>query len=123
MDEIVALHRDQIERYGGAEGVRDLGLLESATAMPEAFFGDEYLHGTLPETAVANLSHLTQNHPFVDENKRVATAAMFKFRYLNDLELPCDENELVELTPGVTRGKTMKTEIAMFIVHHARPTR
>ena len=53
LDEVMALHADQIERNGGGAGVRDLGLLESAVAAPESSFGDGYLHGTLAEMAAA----------------------------------------------------------------------
>ena len=115
LDEVVALHADQIARYGGSAGVRDLGLLESAVATPESTFGGGYLHGTLPEMAAAYLFHLAQNHAFVDGNKRVAAAAMIMFVYLNDRELECDEDELVELTVGVASGKKTKAEIAVFL--------
>jgi death-on-curing protein len=123
LDEILALHADQIERYGGSEGVRDLGLLESATATPEASFGGKYLHATLPEMAAAYLYHLAQNHAFVDGNKRVAAAAMFMFLFLNGLELDCDEDDLVELTLGVASGKTTKAEVAVFVAAHVEPVR
>ncbi len=115
LDEVLALHVDQIETYGGKEGVRDLGLLESAVAVAEASFGGDYLHATLPEMAAAYLFHIAQNHAFVDGNKRVAAAAMFMFLYLNDLELRCSEDELVELTLGVARGETTKAEVAIFV--------
>ncbi len=123
LEEILALHAEQIERYGGAVGVRDLGLLESAAAMPEAAFGSDYLHGTLPEMASAYLYHLAQNHAFVDGNKRVAVATTFMFLFLNALELECDEDELVELTVGVAAGKTTKAEVAVFIAAHVRQIR
>jgi death-on-curing protein len=115
LDEVLALHVDQIERYGGKEGVRDLGLLESAVAVAEASFGGDYLHATLPEMAAAYLFHIAQNHAFIDGNKRVAAAAMFMFLYLNDLELRCSEDELVELTLGVARGEITKAEVAVFV--------
>lgn len=115
LDEVMALHADQIDRYGGSAGVRDLGLLESAVATPESTFGGGYLHGTLPEMAAAYLFHLAQNHAFVDGNKRVAAAAMIMFVYLNERELACDEDELVELTVGVASGKKTKAEIAVFL--------
>ncbi|HYQ81440.1 MAG TPA: Fic family protein, partial [Anaeromyxobacteraceae bacterium] len=69
LDEVLALHADQIGRYGGSPGLRDLGLLESALAAPRATFGGEHLHGSLPEMAAAYLFHLVRNHPFVDGNK------------------------------------------------------
>jgi len=115
LDEVLALHADQIETYGGKEGVRDLGLLESAVAVAEASFGGDYLHGTLPEMAAAYLFHIAQNHAFVDGNERVAAAALFMFLYMNDLELGCSEDELVELTLGVARGETTKAEVAVFV--------
>ena len=122
LDEVLSLHRDQVARYGGAEGVRDLGLLESAVAVPEASFGGSYLHATLPEMAAAYLFHLAQNHPFVDGNKRIAAAALFMFLYLNDRLLECTEDELVELTLGVARGSTTKAEVAVFIAAHVVAT-
>lgn len=75
LDEVFAIHRDQIERYGGAPGVRDQGLLLSALAQPAATFGEGFLHADLHEMAAAYLFHLIQNHPFVDGNKRVAAVA------------------------------------------------
>ena len=118
LDEVLALHGDQIERYGGSDGVRDLGLLESAVAVPEASFGGDYLHATLPEMAAAYLFHLAENHAFVDGNKPVAAAAMFMFLYLNGLALSCSEDELVRLTLGVASGKTTKAEVAVFVAAH-----
>lgn len=115
LEEVLALHADQIERYGGSAGVRDLGLLESAVAAPESSFGGGYLHGSLPEMAAAYLFHLAQNHAFVDGNKRVAAAAMIMFVYLNDHDLECDEDELVDLTLGVATGTTTKAEVAVFL--------
>ena len=68
--EVLEIHRDQIERYGGDPGIRDLDLLQSALAIPAAGFGGQYLHNDLYEMAAAYLFHITQNHPFVDGNKR-----------------------------------------------------
>jgi death on curing protein len=123
LDEVLALHREQVERYGGIAGVRDLGLLESAVAAPEASFDGAYLHGTLPEMAAAYLYHPAQNHPFLDGNKRVAAASMFMFLYMNDLDLDCTEDELVELTLGVASSNVTKAEISVFLSTHVRPTR
>jgi death-on-curing protein len=67
LDDVLEIHRDQIERYGGGEGIRDLGLLQSALAQPSATFGGQYLHADLHEMATAYLSHLAQNHPFLEQ--------------------------------------------------------
>ena len=123
LHEVLALHTDQIERYGGAPGVRDLALLESAVATPEASFGGSYLHATLAEMAAAYLYHLAQNHAFVDGNKRVAAAATFMFLFLNDLVLECDEDELVDLTMAVASGTATKAEAAVFVAAHLHPAR
>ncbi len=121
LDEVLAIHRDQVERYGHAAGVRDLGLLESAVAAPETPFDGAYLHGTLPEMAAAYLYHLAQNRAFLDGNKRVAAASMFLFLYVNDLELECTEDELVGVTLGVASGKVTKAEIAVFLSARVKP--
>lgn len=53
LDELLAVHTDQVERYGGSLGLRDLGLLQSAAAMPSSTFGGEFLHTDLAEMAAA----------------------------------------------------------------------
>ncbi len=123
LEQVVAMHLDLIERYGGAAGLRDLGLLESAIAAPEVSFDGTYLHGTLPEMAAAYLYHLAQNHAFIDGNKRVAAASMFMFLYLNELELDCTEDELVDLTVNVASSKITKAEIAVFLSSRVQPIR
>lgn len=115
LDEVLALHAEQIQLYGGSAGVRDLGLLESAVASPRATFGGELLHGTVPEMAAAYLFHLVRNHPFVDGNKRTGLAAAIAFLGLSGLWLEADPDELTELVLGVARGDTSRAEVAEFI--------
>lgn len=74
LDEVLEIHAQQIELYGGSEGVRDPAGLESATATPMATFGGQYLHATIPSMASAYLFHICQNHAFVDGNKRTEFA-------------------------------------------------
>ena len=123
LDEVLALQADQIERYGGAPGVRDLGLLESAVATAEVSFDGAYLHATIAEMAAAYFYHLAQNHAFVDGNKRVAAAATFMFLFLNHQVLACNEDELVNLTLRVASGKMTKAAAAVFLAAHVHPTR
>src|SRR5262245_50033502 len=84
-DEVLEIHRQQIERFGGRPGVRDVGLLDSALAMPAAGIGGERLHGDAYEMAAAYLFHLAKNHPFFDGNKRVAAHSAYVFLSLNGL--------------------------------------
>ena len=79
LDEALLVHADQVRRYGGSHGLRDLALLSSALAMPTASFGGAYLHPSLAEMAAAYLFHIAQNHPFLDGNKRAALATALAF--------------------------------------------
>lgn len=70
IEQILEIHLDQIKRYGGAKEVRDMGLLQSAIAMPAAGFRDEYHHKDVFDMAAAYLFHIVSNHPFVDGNNK-----------------------------------------------------
>ena len=114
LDHVIRLHRSLIEEYGGLEGVRDVGLLLSAIAMPQAAYGGEYLHSDIFEMAAAYLYHIVQNHSFLDGNKRTGAAAAIVFLAMNDIQIDNDEEGLVELTLSVATGQAGKTEIAEF---------
>ncbi|MCC6195738.1 MAG: type II toxin-antitoxin system death-on-curing family toxin [Burkholderiales bacterium] len=80
--EVLAIHADQIERYGGSPGVRDFGLLDAALYRPQTGY-----YADLIEEAAALWESLAQNHPFIDGNKRVAFAATYTFLAINDAQL------------------------------------
>ena len=86
--EVLAIHADQIERYGGQRGVRDQGLLEAALYRPQT----GYYAGLIEETA-ALWESLAQNHPFIDGNKRTAFAATYTFLAINGAGLTADAEE------------------------------
>ncbi len=119
LDEVLALHTDQIERYGGSRGLRDRDLLSSALGTPSATFGGSFLHQSLFEMAAAYLFHIAQNHPFVDGNKRTALAASLVFLAMNEVEVRSNEDELTELVLGVADGRITKAEVAVFLQKHA----
>lgn len=121
LEQILAIHADQIDRYGGSPGVRDIGLLQSALAMPRASFAGDYLHPTPHEMAAAHLFHLTQNHPFIDGNKRIGLAAAIGFLGLNDVWLEAESSDLVEIVFRVARSEIGKPEIAVFLRSHCVP--
>ena len=75
LEQVLGLHRIQLQRFGGAAGLRDRGLLESALARPQMTFGGEDLYPDIPAKAAALLHSLVANHPFVDGNKRVGAHA------------------------------------------------
>ncbi|MEK6257349.1 MAG: type II toxin-antitoxin system death-on-curing family toxin [Planctomycetota bacterium] len=118
-EEILFIHADQIERYGGGLGVRDDGLLESAIAQPRATFGGQWLHPTLFEMAAAYLFHLVENHPFLDGNKRVGTAAAIVFLKINGLSIKVTDEEMTNFVLEVAQGRIDKSAIAEFLRSHA----
>lgn len=118
LDEVLALHADQIRRYGGATGIRELGLLQSAIAMPQTSYGGEYLHGSPFEMAAAYLFHLARNHPFVDGNKRTALMCALVFLGLNGQRLDADPDRLYALVDGAASGRVEKPDLAVFLREH-----
>ena len=115
LEDILEIHRDQIDRYGGTKGIRDQNLLISAIAQPHSSFGGDYLHVTIPGKAAAYLFHICQNHPFCDGNKRAATASALMFLAMNDYPFDFNENKLEKLVRAVAEGKIKKPEIADFL--------
>jgi death on curing protein len=90
VDIVREIHAEAIARFGGSDGVRDLALLESAAAAPQAGFGGESPYADLAEIAAAYLFYLCKNHPFLDGNKRVALGASIVFLRLNGIEPQID---------------------------------
>lgn len=111
LDEVLEIHEQQIERYGGSAGIRDVNGLESAVATPQATFGGEFLHGSIPAMAAAYLFHLCQNHPFIDGNKRVGANAAITFLFMNDWRVSFDADELIDLVLSVASGRMNKQQL------------
>ena len=99
--------------------MRDLGLLESAVAQPQASFGGQMLHEFPFEMAAAYLFHIVQNHPFLDGNKRAGAVAALAFLDLNGIEIDAPKGSLYELTLSVATSQAGKAEIAEFFRSHA----
>lgn len=85
---VKAIHVEALAAHGGADGLRDEALLESAVAAPQATWGGEPLMTNPKEIAAAYLFYLCRNHPFVDGNKRTALAACLVFLHENGLLPP-----------------------------------
>lgn len=116
---VVAIHDEQLRRHGGAEGIRDEGLLESALARPlnHAGYGD-------PDTAELGALYavaIARNHPFVDGNKRAAFGAMAVFLTLNGIPLEANEAEAVVITLAMAAGEIPEEEFVAWVRHHAAP--
>jgi len=107
----MSIHDDQIRLYGGSYGVRDASALDAALHMPQAQFGGEFLHPTIFHMAAAYGFHLSQNHPFLDGNKRTAGMAMFTFLKLNGLEPIATEAEYYGTMMAVASGQMSKEQL------------
>jgi len=114
IDVVLELHAQMIEAYGGSTGVRDVGLLDSALAMPQAAFGGQYVHESLAEMAGAYLFYLCKNHAFIDGNKRVAALAAIVFLDLNGVEIKAPEDAFEAITLAVASGQANKEDVTAF---------
>ena len=119
VQDVLLAHTDQIARYGGDPSVRDLGLLESAIALPQATFGKTFLHAFPFEMAAAYMFHIVQNHPFVDGNKRTGAVAALLFLELNDIVIDAPAGSIYEKTIAVANGRADKQEISLFFARIA----
>lgn len=111
LEDVLEIHRLQLDRFGGGDGLRDLALLESAVAQPAATFGGAYLHADLFEMAAAYLFYVVSNHPFIDGNKRTGLLAALVFLDLNGVSLLGETDRFYELTIGVASGSLDKQAV------------
>lgn len=105
VDDVLAIHADQIERYGGSQGVRDPGLLEAALFRPQTGY-----YPSLVDEAAALWESLSQNHPFVDGNKRTAFAAAYVFLLINGLRIVARDEDAQEFVLELYESGQLKFE-------------
>ncbi len=103
--EMLELHHRILEQSGGASGIRDIGLLESAIAQPRMTFSGDDLYSSLPEKAASLSFSIIMNHPFIDGNKRTGHAAMEIFLVLNNLEINASVNEQERVVLMIASGE------------------
>ena len=111
VDDVLELHATH-EIYGGAAGLRDRGLLESAVAQPQTSFGGEFAHDGLFAMAAAYLFHIVKNHAFVDGNKRAGVLSAVVFLDINGISIAHPSEALYELTMGLAEGRVDKSAVA-----------
>ena len=104
-------HRESLALFGGADGVRDNGLLESDLALPQNILAYEP-DADLFRLAASYCHGLVKNHPFVDGNKRTGTLAAVSFFALNDINLEFDEAEIVVMIIGMAAGEVSEVQLA-----------
>jgi death-on-curing protein len=123
LGEVVELHERILAETGGASGIRDLGMLESALAQPRTTFGGADLHPTLTDKAAALGFSLVANHPFIDGNKRVGHAAMEVFLVLNGYEIDAQLDEQERLMLDVASGTADRAKLASWLERHIQRVR
>ncbi len=112
---VLAIHDDQIRLYGGRYGVRDTAALDSALHMPQAQFDGHFLHPTIFHMAAAYGFHLSQNHPFVDGNKRTAGMVMLTLLLFNRLQISASEMDYYDVMMAIANGQMSKDQIAEWL--------
>jgi death-on-curing protein len=118
-DILLTAHDEQLAEHGGASGIRDIGLFESALARPQnlAAYGK-------PDAAVLAASYaygIAKNHAFVDGNKRTALVALEYFLTLNGLELAADDSQCVLVILSIASGAFSEEELTGWIRKHLQP--
>lgn len=117
-DRIVQLNRLAVKTFGGSDGVRDRGLIESAIYQPQASFGEQYLHETIYQMAAAYYYHISESQGFSDGNKRTGFLALFAFLKLNGCDLTIPDDYLWPILLEVASGKKSKRELADFLTEN-----
>ncbi len=110
---VVVLHDEQLVEHGGAPGVRDMGLFESALARPRNAWS--YGQGDLVALAALYASGIMRNHPFVDGNKRAGLLAAYVFLDINGSEIVADEGEVVVQCLALAAAEIGEDEFAAWL--------
>ena len=117
VDDVIAIHADQIERYGGGHGLRDPGLLEAALFRPQTGY-----YPSLTDEAAALWESLSQNHPFVDGNKRTAFAATYVFLLINGLRITASDDDAQDFVLGLYEANQLNFEtLRVWLLDNTKP--
>ena len=116
----VAIHKRQLAEHGGADGVRDMGLLESAIGRPRHLFAYTDPTPDVPVLAAPYAFGVARNHPFIDGNKRTAAVVCETFLELNGVTLEATDAELYPVFLDLAAGALSEDELAAWLAAHTR---
>ena len=116
--QLLLLHEELITETGGAAGIRDEGLLDSALAAPFQSFEGHTPYPSLQQKAARLGYGLVKDHPFVDGNKRIGTHAMLVFLALNGIEMDYTQEELSDTFLNLASGKIGFEELLQWVLAH-----
>lgn len=109
--EVLAIHQTLLDAFGGAAGVREAGLLQSAIERPFAGFGESEFYKTPAEKAAALVESIVKNHPFVDGNKRTGYVLMRLLLMQAGQDLHATQDEKYDFIIGIASGQLAFPEI------------
>jgi len=115
----IAAHNEQLAEHGGAEGVRDMNMLESAMARPLNLVA--YGEPDIADLAASYAFGITRNHPFVDGNKRTAAVVSETFLVLNGYRVTCSDVEMVEAFLALAAGDLNVATLAAWFRTYLAP--
>ena len=118
VEQVKAMHTRLVMKTGGSDGVRDEGLLESAVNAPFQSFGGYYVYPTIFEKAARLGFGLSQNHAFIDGNKRIAAQAVLTFLALNGIEIDCTEFELFSMFYKLAASEVSFDDLVKWLEDH-----
>lgn len=116
---IIMLHDVLLKETGGASGLKDEGLLESAANVPFATFGGNDLYPTIQQKGARLGLGLIKNHAFVDGNKRVGILVMLTFLEINGIDLTCTDDELIAVGLDLAAGSMTEDQLLSWIIKHS----
>lgn len=116
--QILLLHSQLISETGGSDGLRDVGLLESAINSPFQQFGNEDLYPTIQQKASRLCFGLVNNHPFIDGNKRIGAHVMLVFLALNGIELEYTQDDLSSRILKLASNEISYQQLTKWIINH-----
>lgn len=112
--EVLAIHKTLIDKYGGSHGLRDPGALDSALYRPQSGYYEDII-----QEAAALWESLSQNHPFIDGNKRVAFAVMYTFLAINNVYLKANSDESYKFINGLYESQSFDfSKLCQWIKEH-----
>lgn len=122
IEAVIAIHDDLVNKTGGSEGVRDMGLLDSAVSAPFQSFGGVEVHPEIHSKAARLAFGLVQNHAFIDGNKRIAAHIMLLFLKINGVTLSYTQRELEDIFLSLASSEISYEDLADWIINHKKCT-
>lgn len=119
IEEIIYMHSETVKATGGSDGIRDMGLLNSAVNAPFQSFGGYDVYPTIYEKAARLGFGLAQNHAFIDGNKRIAALVTLVFLRLNGVDINCTEAELISLFMSIAASEITFEDLADWLINHS----